>query len=627
MTNNSSRRRFIKKSSAVAAGLAFGLSQLNAARLGELIKENVPINWRRKGRKVAFKLSIPATISNVEVRLYSNANNYIFEYDDVSPHAPRVVNEQTKAVWMADFDEATKARKKSSREQRFPVVDVALKPDMSAVIEMDVKEPGVYNINDHGLASVTNVIRIPYMRLEHWGNSLVLDPKSNSIKRFYIASNMEVDHAQLSFDFETLRDDWSGLISVHNAHTKELLASGEVSRELSLPEVSTGSGVSRQRMIESLSWATKFILDCENTDTNSEAFGGEYLLYDLSARTRLRPFWSWAWGPSAKMLLAAAAIKGVDAGQNRKRLKQRAIDLMDVTLNLQVLNPSSPAYGIIKTSAHEASTVDSLFLAGWGWMPLYKETGNPKYIDAGRKLADAANRLMDEHKDVLIPQAYLFEDKKWKDIMSFESSMGLPGLAGLYLVTGDEYYKKTTIRLADLLIRAFEQSNGLWGVFYYQKTQQTSPVNYWTKAFGYIVDGLIEAHKAAPEQGYLEKALVIAEQVLKTQANDGSLSVRFDRSSEFVGVGDKATALWGGLYIRLYKMTRDKRYYTAGMKAIEWCMDYQYFGDDSLARGGIVGRSWPSGINFRHWFDVVVTYTVSFFGNALAEALSLDEWN
>lgn len=300
---------------------------------------------------------------------------------------------------------------------------------------------------------------------------------------------------------------------------------------------------------------------------------------------------------------------------------------MDVTLNLQVLNPSSPAYGIIKTSAHEASTVDSLFLAGWGWMPLYKETGNPKYIDAGRKLADAANRLMDEHKDVLIPQAYLFEDKKWKDIMSFESSMGLPGLAGLYLVTGDEYYKKTTIRLADLLIRAFEQSNGLWGVFYYQKTQQTSPVNYWTKAFGYIVDGLIEAHKAAPEQGYLEKALVIAEQVLKTQANDGSLSVRFDRSSEFVGVGDKATALWGGLYIRLYKMTRDKRYYTAGMKAIEWCMDHQYFGDDSLARGGIVGRSWPSGINFRHWFDVVVTYTVSFFGNALAEALSLDEWN
>jgi hypothetical protein len=29
---------------------------------------------------------------------------------------------------------------------------------------------------------------------------------------------------------------------------------------------------------------------------------------------------------------------------------------------------------------------------------------------------------------------------------------------------------------------------------------------------------------------------------------------------------------------------------------------------------------------FRHWWDVVVTYTVSFFGNSLLEALSLDEW-
>ncbi len=62
------------------------------------------------------------------------------------------------------------------------------------------------------------------------------------------------------------------------------------------------------------------------------------------------------------------------------------------------------------------------------------------------------------------------------------------------------------------------------------------------------------------------------------------------------------------------------------MKALEWCMDHQYFGEDSVARGGIVGRSWPSGITFRHWFDVIVTYTVSFFGNSLAEALSLDEW-
>ena len=102
--------------------------------------------------------------------------------------------------------------------------------------------------------------------------------------------------------------------------------------------------------------------------------------------------------------------------------------------------------------------------------------------------------------------------------------------------------------------------------------------------------------------------------------------MRFDRSAEFVGVGDKATALWAGLLIRLYKLTENEAYLVAGTKALEWCMDHQYFGEDTIARGSIVGRSWPSGITFRHWFDVVVTYTVAFFGNSLAEALSLDEW-
>jgi hypothetical protein len=55
-------------------------------------------------------------------------------------------------------------------------------------------------------------------------------------------------------------------------------------------------------------------------------------------------------------------------------------------------------------------------------------------------------------------------------------------------------------------------------------------------------------------------------------------------------------------------------------------MDHQYFGDDTAARGGIVGRSWPSGIIYRYWFDLITTYTMAFFGNALVEALSLDEW-
>ncbi|WP_406683260.1 twin-arginine translocation signal domain-containing protein [Seonamhaeicola sp. MEBiC1930] len=625
MSNYESRRGFIKKSAIATAGVSLGVSTLGLSCRDNLETIDT-FKVIRNGRSYSFSLPIGHELHHVMVRVYSRVNDYIFEYDDESPYVPKDKNEQTQAVWMTDFDEATVARKKSNKDQRFPVVDIMLKQDMEAVIEMDLKDHGIYDFNETGSNTLIEEIRIPSSQLDHWANSMILSPKSNAIKSFYLESKIKVNDSKINFNFETLRDDWSGIISVYNPDSKELLASTKVLWNEDLPLVSTGTGVSRKRMVKSLSGAAKFLLECENKNPNSKANGGEYLLYDLSARTRMRPFWSWAWGPSAKMLFEAANVPGLDAGVSNKQLKQRATDLMQVTLDLQVLDESSPAYGIIQTSAHEASTVDSLFLVGWGWMSLYKETKNSKYIEAGRKLADAANRLMDEHNDIWIPQAYLFADDRWKDIMSFESSMGLPGLSALYLATGDEYFKKTTIRMADLLIKAFENEEGMWGVFFRSKTMKTDKVNYWTKAFGYIADGLIEAHKAAPEKGYLKRALIIADRILETQAADGSLSVRFDRSPEYVGIGDKATALWATLYLRLYKITKDKRFYKAGMKAIEWCMDHQYFGNDTAAYGGIVGRSWPSGINFRHWFDVVVTYTVSFFGNAILEALSLDEW-
>jgi len=624
----------------VVAGVSTGLlSHAGASASFPATKDTLP-NVKRNGRLISLDLPLSGKVSNVEVRILSAANNSIIEYSDVSPFAPQSRRAQTGEVFDPDWGKKEEMDRQSNRELRFPVVDVVVKQGMEAVIEIDLHGPGKYCFNGNfrpQMHPITNEVRIPADQVEHWENALLLDPKSNAIQSFSIAAKVEVTDSHARFEFETLRDDWTGSISVYDAVTKELLANTVVTRNINLPHVSTGRGVNRKRMIDSLSWATKYILNCKNTNPNSPTFGGHFLLYDLAAKTRLRSDWPWSWGPSAQMLLKTAEIPGIDVGMNSDQLAREAIDIGKATLRQQILDRSHPAYGLIRTTnepgttrAHgfdnRSSTADTLHLVGWGWMPLYKATKDRHFLHAAEKVADVAERLMDASEDKMIPQAYDLKKKKWDDNMFFETSMGIQGLASLYLETGQDRHRKIMNRFVDMLLNAFEREDGLWEATLYPQTGRLKTCNFFTKSFGYCAEGLLAVHAAAPDRGYLKRAKRITEHALKAQAPDGSWSVRLDRPAEEVGVTDKGTALWAYLFMRLYKTTGDKKYLSAGSKALEWCMDHQYFGEDTVARGGIVGRSWPSGIIYRHWFDMVTTYTVSFFGNALAEALSLEEW-
>ena len=72
------------------------------------------------------------------------------------------------------------------------------------------------------------------------------------------------------------------------------------------------------------------------------------------------------------MMLEASRIAGVDVGMSKESLLRRSVDLGYASLRKQILDPTHPAYGVLRTSRSVASTVDTLFLVGWGWIPLYE---------------------------------------------------------------------------------------------------------------------------------------------------------------------------------------------------------------------------------------------------------------
>lgn len=115
----------------------------------------------------------------------------------------------------------------------------------------------------------------------------------------------------------------------------------------------------------------------------------------------------------------------------------------------------------------------------------------------------------------------------------------------------------------------------------------------------------------------------MADHLMKWQHPDGSWSWIFDRPVEEVGVGEKATALWSMLFYKLYGYTNDQRHLEAARKALGWCIDNQYTGNDAEAYGGIVGSCPQSGVVYRPWYTLCCTYASGFFGLAALEELKL----
>jgi hypothetical protein len=267
------------------------------------------------------------------------------------------------------------------------------------------------------------------------------------------------------------------------------------------------------------------------------------------------------------------------------------------------------------------SPADTLFLMGWGWIPLHETVGGTRYREASEYVADATDRLLSQYD--IIPQDLPLLVDEWTDYTREEAGFGMEGLSELHRITRDPRHRAIGERYIDGILARLERPDGLWYRHWWRSRRQITECEYKSRSLGWGEMGLLAAHRMSPERGYLDRAARLAEHFVTAQAESGAWGLVIDRPIGETEESAKGTALWSMLFYRLHRETRDPRHLAAARRALRWLVDRQYLGDDPDGHGGVISCSAFSGVDYRRWFRLSCAYTSAFFGLAALEELRL----
>jgi hypothetical protein len=479
--------------------------------------------------------------------------------------------------------------------------------------------------------------RIDGKWLTDWENGLYLLSKSARVDQFAIYKEvpaLPTVSRKIGTKLVTLTGDWGGTINSY--YTGEngavtLLGKVIVPRLIKAPKGDYSFKKGVHSVFEALNLCLAYILHSRNYSAASPQRDGLFLFYDMDADTYRNGQWPWSWGPAIKLLLDASHLDGKELSCSGETLLKAAWEIGNTTLKFQINNQGhvTDNFGTTRYTVRTNEKFgyqelvntgsDAGFLAGWGWIPLYRETGDKRFLSAAQSYIGALEPIL--HRFPVPPQEWLPASLDWTDFTIDESGFGTEGINAVYQATQDPKYRDICTEYMDRHLAVFDRSDGLWNRQYRFSTDAVDPTMYMTRGLGWAMEGLLAAWRCTGDKCYLSKAALMAAEMIKNQQPDGSWNFKIDHSAEEAGVADKGTALWCLLLYQLYQESQDDTILKSARKALRWCMDNQYVGDNPHAHGGIISVSGESGITYRSWFRLCCQYTSAFFGLALLEEI------
>lgn len=596
----------------------------------------------RDQRKFIIDGYLPERTDEVRIQLWSSRNKKMSKVSDVSGDNPDAKTSEDKTEHDAFAGRSgSRITDAQGGEIWYPVVDVELDSTMHGTVVLPSDAEGGYAINgmfNRKVRAIKGNIEIPVRDLEHWENSLFVQPADVPVEGFYITSTLRIIPSlqrRLQHEITLLTEDWEGEVVVLAGGEGEgdTIATARIGGPASYARSDEGSHADLE---SALSATVEYVLNSRNTNAFSPSYNGLYLFYDLASKAYRNANWIWSWGPAVKLLLEYAKLDTVKKDHSRDDLIAIADAIGMTSTRFQVDNPGHETDGLGSPrwqTDHRSGVpgvagyvelisggADSNFLSGWAWIPLYEATGNEHYLACARKLAETTSRLIDRYD--IIPQDYISEIADWTDLTINESVFGMEGLSELYRVTGEETHRRIGEKYIEQHVDKLARDDGLWDFGYWTQTGERWLVKN-TRGLGWVMEGLLASHRMMPDGRYLGFAERLAEHIIDAQHPSGFWTCLFDRPVDEVGIDDKSTPLWSLLLYRLYDSTGCQAHLEAARRALQWCVDNLYTGDDCHARGGIVGVNNFSGVSYRRWFPLTCLYSSAFLGLAILEEMRL----
>lgn len=218
-----------------------------------------------------------------------------------------------------------------------------------------------------------------------------------------------------------------------------------------------------------------------------------------------------------------------------------------------------------------------------GMISIYNETKNEKYLSAAIKAADWIVSTQDNDGS--------WTSTNFKNMKRVYDTYVTAPLSELYLITGKTIYKDACIKNCEFVLNN-QHKNGWFELADNTLLNNDAPVLH---TISYTIDGLIETGLNLQENKYIEAGKLAADHLLHKVEILNIVPGRFDnkwkKSADYSCLTGNAQL--GIIFIRLFEITKDKRYLNSALKLADFLAYTQKLNSiGKYRKGGIVG-SYP----------------------------------